>query len=125
MITAPDGGAVPIIVGAGSTITKGLLSMRTRSKRRGFSLLELVAVVTLIGIVAAVTMYRLNSVDKKTASENVMKQNVNLLQTAVERYRFDKNAFPSNLTDLVTAGFLPKYPTDTEFFKYSYDSATG
>jgi prepilin-type N-terminal cleavage/methylation domain-containing protein len=84
--------------------------MRNQTKRKGFSLLELVAVVTLIGIVAAVTMYRLNSVDKTTAKANVASENVNLLQGAAERYRFDNGSYAASITALVTAGYLPAYP---------------
>lgn len=100
--------------------------MRTRSKRKGFSLLELVAVVTLIGIVAAVTMYRLNSVDKATARQNVAAQNVNLLQSAVERYRFDNGAFPANVTALVTGNYLPATPKAPDATgSYAIDATTG
>lgn len=101
--------------------------MRRRSKKmQGFSLLELVAVVTLIGIVAAVTMYRLNSVDQATAKQNVAAQNVNLLQTAVERYRFDLGAYPTNSTVMVTAGYLPAQPkTPHSGGSYTINGTTG
>ena len=94
--------------------------MKTRTRKKGFSLLELVAVVTLIGIVAAVTMYRLNGVDQTTAKNNVAKQNVNLLQTATERYAFDNGgAFPANAAALVTAGYMPAAPTGPTGYTYS------
>ena len=93
--------------------------MQTRTRKKGFSLLELVAVVTLIGIVAAVTMYRLNSVDQTTAKNNVAKQNVNLLQTATERYYFDLSAYPANAAALVTAGYMPAAPTGPTGYTYS------
>ncbi len=99
--------------------------MSARPRSKAFSLLELMAVVTLIGVVAAVTMYRLNSVDMRAASETVMKQNVNQLQGAVERYRFDQNEFPKSLTDLVPAGLVTSVPRETDYFRYSYDAATG
>lgn len=100
--------------------------MAKSTKRKGFSLLELVAVVTLIGIVAAVTMYRLNSVDKATARQNVAAQNVNLLQSAVERYRFDNGAFPANVTALVTGNYLPAQPKAPDATgSYSINATTG
>lgn len=86
------------------------MKVTRKRPRNGFSLLELVAVVTLIGIVAAVTMYRLNSVDQATAKQNVAAQNVNLLQSAVERYRFDNGAFPANVTALITGNYMPAQP---------------
>lgn len=99
--------------------------MTTLSSRRAFSLLEIMAVITLVGVVAAVTMYRLNNLDLRAANEMVIKQNVNQLQNAVERFRFDQNVFPSTLEDLVTAGVVATIPSETDFFEYRYDPATG
>jgi len=99
--------------------------MNNRSRCRAFSLLELMAVITLIGVVAAVTMFRLNAVDRKAACETVIKQNVNLLQSAVERYRYERNVFPAALEDLVNEGYLPNVPAEPEFFKYGYDPSSG
>ena len=84
--------------------------MRTRTKRNGFSVLELVAVVALVSIVAAVTMYRLNNVDKANANANIASENVNLIQAAAERYRFDNGSHATTITALVTAGYLPQLP---------------
>ncbi len=104
--------------------------MRTRSQhkrnRKAFSLLELVAVVTLIGIVAAVTMVRLNSVDQQTARDNVDSQNISLIQTAVERYRFDIGSLPTNTGVLVSNNYLastPESPTDGG--SYTINQTTG
>lgn len=99
--------------------------MTTFPSRRAFSLLEIMAVITLVGVVAAVTMYRLNNLDLRAANETVIKQNVNQLQNAVERFRFDQNVFPSTLEDLVTAGVVTTIPSETDFFEYRYDPATG
>ena len=96
--------------------------MKTRTRKKGFSLLELVAVVTLIGIVAAVTMYRLNSVDQTTAKNNVAKQNVNLLQTATERYYFDNSAYPASAAALVAGGYMPSAPSGPTGYTYSITS---
>jgi len=84
--------------------------MHTRAKHQGFSLLELVAVVVLIGVVAAVTMYRLNNVDKAMVKDNVIRENVSLIQGAAERYRFDNGSHAADVTELLTAGYLPQNP---------------
>ncbi|MBM4003448.1 MAG: type II secretion system protein [Planctomycetes bacterium] len=101
------------------------LIMKVRSRRCAFSLLELMAVITMIGVVAAVTMFRLNAIDRKAACETVIKQNVNLLQSAVERYRYEKNVFPAAIDQLVADGYLPTVPAEPEFFKYGYDPSSG
>lgn len=82
-----------------------------RRNQSGFSLLELVAVVTLLGIVAAVVVYRLNSIDYGSKKSHVHQQHVGLIQGAVERYRTEKGGFPKSLAELVTAGYLPTTPT--------------
>jgi len=82
-----------------------------RPNKTGFSLLELVAVVTLLGIVAAVVVYRLNSIDYGSPKSHVHQQHVTHIQTAVERYRSEKGTFPKSLAELVAAGYLPTTPT--------------
>ena len=94
-----------------------------KSRRAGFSLLELVAVVTLIGIVSAVVMQRLSSTDSKTSINNTTAANTRSIQVAVERYYFDNSVFPTNVTDLVNGSYLAKAPTILEAGK-SYSIGT-
>lgn len=87
--------------------------MKARRIRKGFSLLELIAVITLIGIVAAVAMYRLNGVNKDAAGDKVASENVALIQSAVERYAFDNGgSFPADTAALVSGGYLATDPND-------------
>ena len=83
--------------------------MKARLNRKGFSLLEMIAVITLIGIVAAVTLYRLNGVNQNTARNNVANENVALIQAAVERYYFENGSFPTDVGTLVPT-YLPSNP---------------
>ena len=83
--------------------------MKARLNRKGFSLLEMIAVITLIGIVAAVTLYRLNGVNQNTARTNVANENVALIQAAVERYYFENGSFPTDVGTLVPT-YLPSTP---------------
>ena len=95
-------------------------------RRKGFSLLELVAVVTLIGVVSAAVIMRLQSIDNTTAKENTAKEEVVLLQNSVERYRFDHGRFPDSFADLVQGGYLAKAPTSLDPGKdYHLDTDTG
>ncbi len=78
-------------------------------KRRGFSLLELLAVVTILGIISVVVIPRVaNSAD--TAKKSAHKQNVSEINSAVERWYFEKGKWPkSNLSDI---GRDPNYFPD-------------
>ena len=99
-------------------------SLKLRPHRTAFSLLELVAVVTLLGIVTAVIITRLNSVDNSTARNNVVQDNLARLQSTVERYSFDLGQFPATMNDLVTKGYIPSLPTASHPGKqYSIDSS--
>src|SRR6188472_1065563 len=74
--------------------------MRRRFKRRGFSLLELLAVVTILGIIAVVVIPRI-SVSSTTAKANANNQNKSEINGAVERWYFNNSAWPANnLSDI-------------------------
>jgi len=80
---------------------------QTKCKRRGFSLLELLAVVTILGIIAVVVIPRI-SVSAGTAKTNAHKQNVAELNSAIERYYFNTGTWPSaNMTELNSADYFP------------------
>ena len=69
-----------------------------RSKTRGFTLIEMVVVVLILGIVAAVAVPKMfNTAD--TAGENATHQQLALLRTALEIYRSENNTYPPG-TDL-------------------------
>ncbi len=78
-------------------------------KRGGFSLLELLAVVTILGVIAAVVVPRI-STSKAGAQEAVHRQNIAEINSAVERWYFEKGSWPRrNLSDI---GADPNYFPD-------------
>ena len=75
----------------------------TRKRRSlGFSLLELLAVVTILGIIAVVVIPRI-AVSSATAKANAQSQSVSEINGALERYYFDNGTFPASLDILWTA----------------------
>lgn len=77
-----------------------------RTNRRGFSLLELLAVVTILGVIAAVVIPRISS-SKAAAQAEANRQNIAEINSAVERWYFDTGSFPAN--DLSDIGTDPNY----------------
>jgi prepilin-type N-terminal cleavage/methylation domain-containing protein len=77
-------------------------------KRRGFSLMELLAVVTILGIIAAIIVPRV-TVSSDTAKSKVNAHNKATINAAVERWYIEKGAWPANnLSDIgADANYFP------------------
>jgi prepilin-type N-terminal cleavage/methylation domain-containing protein len=78
-----------------------------RGKRAGFSLMELLAVVTILGIIAAIIVPRV-TVSSDTAKAKVDAHNKATINAAVERWYIEQGAWPAN--DLSDIG------ADTDYF---------
>ena len=85
-------------------------SARRRSSL-GFTLLELMIVISIMMILMAVAvpLYQHHVIQ---AREAVLKQNLYQLDSLIEQYRMDRGQSPQTLDDLVTAGYLTKLPID-------------
>ena len=71
-----------------------------RLRRQGFSLLELLAVVTILGVIAAVVVPRISN-SKAGAQAEANKQNISEINSAVERWYFENGTWPANdLSDI-------------------------
>jgi prepilin-type N-terminal cleavage/methylation domain-containing protein len=69
-------------------------------KKRGFSLLELLAVVTILGIIAAIIVPRV-TVSSATAKTKVRDHHKATINAAVERFYIDNGTWPANdLSDI-------------------------
>jgi prepilin-type N-terminal cleavage/methylation domain-containing protein len=66
-----------------------------------FSLLELIAVVTIIGIIAAIILPKA-SLARNEAAEKSCLHNRMLINSAVERYAVTTGAYPADLNVLAT-----------------------
>lgn len=77
----------------------------------GFTLLEIMTVVTIVGILTtlAVPNYELRV---KKAREGALKQTLVVLRDVIDQYRADKGKYPQALADLVVAEYLRSVPMD-------------
>lgn len=78
-----------------------------RKKRRGFSLLELLAVVTILGVIAAIIIARFTTTTT-TAKNKLNVHNKAVINAMVERYYMENGSWPStNLTELSGPNYFP------------------
>lgn len=77
----------------------------------GFTLLELVMVMTIIVILAAVGVTSYQKIQLK-ARETVLRQNLQAMRKMIDQYAADKEKLPGSLEDLVEGGYLREVPID-------------
>ena len=82
-----------------------------RSRERGFTLLELIVVVAMIGILATIVMPALKDMPRR-AKEAVLKTNLHTLRETIDMYYGDKGHYPDSLEALVESDYLRTVPVD-------------
>ena len=91
--------------------TVGVPAVACRKPERGFTLIELIIVMTIIGLLTAIAIPSyLNSVRK--AREAVLREDLHTMRNAIDSYTVDKEQAPQSLDDLVQAGYLKSLPID-------------
>lgn len=82
-----------------------------RNMKKGFTLVEILIVVTIIGILVVMVLPSHRTVVIR-AKEAVLKENLFQIREAISKYYFDKKKYPTSLEDMVTAKYLRKVPED-------------
>jgi general secretion pathway protein G len=85
--------------------------MKRRTGQRGFTLIELMVVITIIVILMSVAIPRYQASILR-ARETVLRDDLYTLRSVIDQYTLDKQKAPQSLQDLVEAGYLKQLPMD-------------
>lgn len=88
---------------------------------KGFTLVELLVVVLILGALAAIAIPRISQ-SAESAKINACKTNVDLLNTQIELYYANEGEWPTDLDDIVNdKDYFPDGPPECPFGKaYKY-----
>lgn len=96
-------------------VNNGLLRMKRlqklRTSERGFTFMELLIVMVIVAILAAVAIPRYMA-HLRRAREVVLQQNLWTMRRAIDYFTTDKEKPPASLEDLVSSGYLREVPKD-------------
>jgi len=84
---------------------------RRQSNASGFTLLEMMIVISIIIILMAIAIPNYNRTVIQSR-ESVLRSNLSTLRSVISQYTLDKQKAPQSLDDLVTAGYLRQIPVD-------------
>jgi general secretion pathway protein G len=95
-----------------STVTGSFQQLRRRlAAHAGFTLLELMIVISIIIILAAITLPQYQKTIMHTR-ESVLRDDLFKMRSLLDQYAADKGKLPQSLDDLVSNGYIREIPLD-------------
>ena len=88
-----------------------MATRRKNSRESGFTLIELMIVMLIIGVLMGIAIPNYIAA-VKAAKESVLKEDLHIMRNAIDSYTMDKQKAPQSLQDLVDAGYLRRVPVD-------------
>ena len=80
-------------------------------RQRGFTLLELLVVLFIVGLIAAIAAPNVTASITR-AKEAALAEDLSVMRRAIDPYLSDRGAYPTALSDLVEARYLRHIPDD-------------
>ncbi len=98
-------------ISGGGSSAQGRNSQFAIRNSSGFTLLELVMVMTIIVVLAAVGVTSYQHIQSK-ARETILKEDLRTMRKMIDQYAADKEKLPQALDDLVSANYMRDVPPD-------------
>jgi general secretion pathway protein G len=77
----------------------------------GFTLIELIIVVAIIGILAAIAVPAMRTAPQR-ARESALKEDLFTIRSCIDQFHADRGRYPASLEELVSFGYLRSMPFD-------------
>jgi len=84
---------------------------RSKLRTAGFTLLELMIVISIIIILASITLPQYQKTVMHTR-ETVLRDDLRKMRSLIDQFAADKGRLPQSLDDLVTEGYMREVPVD-------------
>lgn len=96
--------------------------MRLLYSSKGFSLIELLVIISIISLLSTIILASLDDA-RKGARDSVRKTDIQTLRNAIELYSITYGAYPGSLSDLTNLDDISVEPTDPSGGSYNYSNS--
>ncbi|MFX0548753.1 type II secretion system protein [Hathewaya histolytica] len=103
---------------------------KLKAKKKGFTLIELIVVIAILGILAAILLPRFSGFTD-SAREKTVTSEAKAIYTSLEAYYAENGKYPATIAELPNtkntekvSDYAPTATGATELFKYSKDNVS-